>query len=92
MFSDDNVIVSCITGDYRISTTRCPGAEFVKWSDSNHLRLNTVETKELVVDYHSNKRTVIPTSLHDDRTALILLYIVDIVIVSLPLALATQAI
>ncbi len=54
-FSDDSVLVGFFKGDEEEEYRRMI-KDFVDWSNHNHLQLNTLKTKETVVDFR-RKRT-----------------------------------
>ena len=60
--SDDTAIVGCVEAgreaEYRDLVDR-----FVKWCGENHLQLNVVKTREMVVDFRRNKTFPSPVSI-----------------------------
>ena len=61
-FSDDTAIVGHVEGG-REDEFRDLVGNFVKWCEENHLQLNVVKMKEMVVDYRRNKPTPPPVCI-----------------------------
>ena len=72
-FSDDSSIVGCISkGDD--TEYRSVIANFVDWSERNHLRLNISKTKELVIDFRKNKEPLTPVTIHGKEVEIVQSY------------------
>ena len=54
-FSDDTVVVGCVRDGQELEY-RDLVAGFREWSSGNHLLLNVVKTKDMVVDFRRKKR------------------------------------
>ena len=61
-FSGDTAIVGRVEGG-REDGYRDLVGNFVKWCGENHLQLNVVKTKEMVVDFRGNKPLLIPVCI-----------------------------
>ena len=49
-------------------------ANFVDWSERNHLRLNITKTKELVIDFRKNKEPLTPVTIHGKEVEIVQSY------------------
>ncbi|KAJ8006876.1 hypothetical protein DPEC_G00111770 [Dallia pectoralis] len=47
---------------------------FVRWSEANHLLLNTSKTKELVVDFRRNKKPPTPITIQGHEVEVVEVY------------------
>ena len=64
-FADDTAIVGCIRSGQE-DEYRQLIQDFVTWSDSNHLLLNTTKTKEMVVDFRRTRVHPVPVAVKGD--------------------------
>lgn len=64
-FADDTAIVGCIRNGQEDEYRKLI-QDFVAWSDSNHLLLNTTKTREMVVDFRRPRPLPEPVSIKGD--------------------------
>ncbi|KAJ8003978.1 hypothetical protein DPEC_G00154020 [Dallia pectoralis] len=72
-FADDSSIVGCITEDNYEEYSGLVQS-FVRWSEANHLLLNTSKTKELVVDFRRNKKPPTPITIQGNEVEVVEVY------------------
>ena len=69
-FADDTAIVGCIR-DGGEEEYRSLIGDFVAWSGTNHLQLNTLKTKELVIDFGKSRPCPRPVKIGDDEVEVV---------------------
>ncbi|KAJ8002230.1 hypothetical protein DPEC_G00177740 [Dallia pectoralis] len=68
------------TSDFRYSSGTCHLQKFglvqsfVRWSEANHLLLNTSKIKELVVDFRRNKKPLTPITIQGNEVEVVKVY------------------